>query len=80
MASATIEEIKRLACETFSCAIEQLSEDSGPGSVPRWDSLGHIQLLEAIADTFAVDIPIEEAVEADTIAALARLVESAKRR
>lgn len=72
-------DIKTLVAETFSWPYDQLTKDTGPGDVPRWDSLGHIQLLEALVSRFDVEIPIDEAVEARSIGALAGILERTRR-
>lgn len=73
----TEREIRDLLKELFSCTDSEISHETGPGDIPQWDSLGHIQLLEAISDRFAKDIPIEQAIEARTVGELIRLIDSA---
>lgn len=72
------DEIKSIVAELFSWPKERLSDSSGPGDVPRWDSLGHIQLLEALVERFSVAIPIEQAIEAQSIGDFVRIVATAR--
>ncbi|MCC6201495.1 MAG: acyl carrier protein [Gammaproteobacteria bacterium] len=78
MTEPIAETIKNIVADLFSCSRMELNESSGPGDVPRWDSLGHIQLLEAVSDRFKVAIPIETALEAQSIGDLARIIAKAR--
>ncbi|MBW1686562.1 MAG: acyl carrier protein [Deltaproteobacteria bacterium] len=40
---------------------------AGPGDIRGWDSLGHVALMAAIQDEFGAHVPVEEAIEVESI-------------
>jgi acyl carrier protein len=44
------------------------------GSIESWDSLGHLELIEALQKDFGITIPPEEALEMETFADVRRVV------
>jgi|GEM_PF-3370158 len=45
----------------------ELSDEMGPGDVSGWDSLGGINLLNAVQDQLRVDLSIEELASINSI-------------
>ncbi len=43
-------------------------DGTGRGDLERWDSLGHLALVEALREEFQVEIPAEQALDMETIA------------
>lgn len=56
-----------LMANLFECSVDELSDDTGPGDIPGWDSLGHVSLMAEIQDTFGKHIPVEDAIEVESI-------------
>lgn len=71
------EKVRIVVAETFKVPLEQVTLEMKPGDLPGWDSLGHITLLEALQERFALEIPLDEALEASTLADLADVLASA---
>ena len=67
--------LKKLAAGLFRCDESELADDAGPGDVPGWDSLGHVALMAAIQQEFGVHVPVEDAIEVETLAELAEILE-----
>ena len=44
------------------------------GDLERWDSLGHLELVEALRVEFQIDIPPEEALEMETVGDIKRII------
>lgn len=51
----------------FECGVDELSDETGPGDIAGWDSLGHVSLMAEIQDTFGKHIPVEDAIEVESI-------------
>ena len=56
-----------LMANLFECQQDELSGDVGPGDVAGWDSLGHVSLMAEIQTQFGAHIPIEDAIEVESI-------------
>jgi acyl carrier protein len=67
--------LKALIASLFTCDVAQLTDDVGPGDIPGWDSLGHVTLMAAIRQEFGADVPVEEAIEVESIADLAAILD-----
>lgn len=65
-----------LIANLFECSIDELSDETGPGDIPGWDSLGHVSLMSEIQDTFGKHIPVEDAIEVESIDDVVRLLEN----
>lgn len=72
-----VDVVREVIARTFECSPGDVTADSGPGDLPQWDSLGHILLLEALRERIGADIPVERAIEARTVGALAMLLAEA---
>lgn len=53
------------------------SDDMGPEEVPGWDSLGWVELLNAIEDRYKVRLVLEEAAGIQKIRDIRRIIASA---
>ena len=71
-------EVKTVFVETFKVAESAYSEDLGPGDIPQWDSLGNVQLMQAIETHFGVSFDIMDLFEIETLSDLISLVERYK--
>ena len=58
----------------FKLRSDQLRDDTRRGDVERWDSLGHLTLIEALREAFAVEISPEQALDMETVADVKRIV------
>ena len=67
--------IKALIGSLFGCEPSSLTDDTGPGDIPGWDSLGHVMLIAEIQKQFGTQVPVEEAIEIESIADLAALLD-----
>ena len=67
---STNAQLKALIARLFNCDASQLTDDIGPGGIPGWDSLGHVTLMAAIQQEFGKQVPLEDAIEVESIADL----------
>ncbi len=63
----------------FGLAPNQLNREIRRGQLERWDSLGHLDLLEALRTEFGIDIPPEQALDMETVADVERVVSSLRK-
>jgi len=62
--------LKTLIANLFKCDVAQLDDSVGPGDIPGWDSLGHVTLMAEIQKQFGTHVPLEDAIEVESIADL----------
>lgn len=74
MNESSITEVMNIIADTFGCDPATLKPETGPGDIPQWDSLGHIMILEALNARVGFELPLEEAIEAKSIASIAMLL------
>jgi acyl carrier protein len=67
--------LKQLIAELFKCDVGEVTDDTGPGDLPGWDSLGHVTLMTEIQRRFDRHVPIEEAIEVESVRDLAQILE-----
>jgi acyl carrier protein len=65
----------RLMAELFKCDIDDLTDTTGPGDIPGWDSLGHVALMAEIHKHLGLHVPVEDAIEMESIADLLDILE-----
>jgi acyl carrier protein len=58
----------------FGTPPENVKDSSRRGDLEGWDSLGHLVLIEALRNEFAVEISPEVALEIETVADVRRIV------
>lgn len=59
-----------IVAETLKVNDESISDDSGLGKTPNWDSLNHTKLVLELEDAFDVDFDFKELDKITTVAAI----------
>lgn len=77
MEKSYAERVQIVVAEIFKVPLEQVTLEMKPGDIPGWDSLGHITLLETLQERFEFEIPLDQALEASTLADLADVLAGA---
>lgn len=67
--------LKHLIAHLFKVSPDELSDQTGPGDVPGWDSLGHVTLMVEVQKQFGTHVPVEDAIEVESIADLVAVLE-----
>lgn len=67
--------LKGLMAELFRCEESEISDETGPGDLPGWDSLGHVSLMTDLHREFGVHVPVEDALDVETFQDLVQIVE-----
>ena len=66
--------IKAIFKRVFEAPAEEVSDRTRRGEFERWDSLGHLVLLEALREEFQIEIEPERALEMETVGDIKRIV------
>lgn len=69
--------IEALIASTLDIPAEQVTEESDMTTIPKWDSLGHINLVLAIEEAYGVVIDEDAIVELTSVRAIRDFVERA---
>ena len=59
--------IKRLFEGLFRVSPELVDDDTRRGALEGWDSLGHLNLVDALREEFGVEISPEQALDIETV-------------
>lgn len=57
------EKLKQIMSQVFEVPIEEITENTSPDTVEKWDSLQHMNLILALEETFNVTFSSEEITE-----------------
>lgn len=68
------ERLKHLIADLFKCDVSQLNDETGPGDIPGWDSLGHVALMAEIQKKFGTHVPVEDAISVESINDLVQIL------
>jgi len=69
--------LDELIKETFLLTVEtKIQEDQGPGDLEGWDSLGHINLINAIESEYSVSLDMDEMMAIEKVSDIRKLLES----
>jgi acyl carrier protein len=56
----------------FSIPIEQISDDSGPENIERWDSFNSLVLIDELESEFSIQFTISEVTDVYTVSDIKR--------
>lgn len=70
------ETIVNLISSIFEVSVEDVTMESSIGDFPKWDSLGHMNLMTAIQDELDIEFEPEEMIEIEDVEDIVKLVES----
>ena len=67
--------LDKLLKQTFSLPEEiTIDDDIGPGDLKGWDSLGHVNLVNAIEKTYSISLDLDEMISIETVADIRELL------
>ena len=66
--------IQELVVKTLKIRPEDYSEDLAAGDIPQWDSLGHVNLLQATEKHFGIAFDVVDSIEIETVGDLIDMV------
>ena len=53
--------------QVFQASPEALTDSARRGELPRWDSLGHLELIASLEREFQIEVPADDALTMDTV-------------
>ena len=69
--------LDELIKETFWLTAEtKIQDDQGPGDLEGWDSLGHVNLINAIESEYSVSLDMDEMIAIEKVSDIRKLLES----
>jgi acyl carrier protein len=66
-------ELRAIFADIFEHHAE-LTPDTSPETVEKWDSLGHIALVRSLEDSFDISLSMDEMMELQTVADIANVL------
>ena len=66
--------LKATVAEVLGVNTYQLSEESSPASISSWDSLGHLNLVIALEEEFAVNFSADEVLTMRDLRSIRRVL------
>ena len=60
-------DILTLIGDQFSFPQEKINDTLGPGDLPSWDSIGHMQLVQKMESHFSISFSVFDIMEFNTI-------------
>jgi acyl carrier protein len=74
MADSVLEQVRRIAADTFNVPLEQVTAESSPDTIENWDSLQHLNLVLALEQEFGLQLAPEEIEQMHSIELIAILI------
>ena len=62
--------LKQLMALTFGVSAREVPDDAAAADFPRWNSLGHLELMMAVEMEFRIQIPSDQMQELSSIGAI----------
>lgn len=73
-----LEELNQLFKDLFNNPNIAIEIDSMQGDFPEWDSIGQMDIIRAIEEKYAIDIPFEDQFEMDNVHQIIQVIEKLK--
>ncbi|MDE6083267.1 MAG: acyl carrier protein [Muribaculaceae bacterium] len=67
--------VKKIIAETLHIPTEAVTDELGIGLIPQWDSMGNMAVIAALEEQLAIEFPIEELFELNSVRAIIEGVE-----
>ena len=75
MTTQSYERVRIIASDVFGVSTEEISEESSPESIERWDSTQHLTFILALEEEFKLQLTPEETERIRNIGEAAILVQ-----
>lgn len=71
------EQIRELISLTFDVSVDDIPEDAEQNNITGWDSVGHLNLMLAIEETFDVRVGVQQMPELISVPAILAFLDTA---
>ena len=69
-----IDELIELIAEVIDVPKEEIDENTGPESMPEWDSLAHLCIVAAVEEKYKIKIEMNQIILISNIKDLVKLI------
>lgn len=67
--------LNEIIIETFSLSTNaEINEAHGPGDIQGWDSLGHVNLMNALERIYAISLDMEDMISIENVSDIKTLL------
>ncbi|MGV8059943.1 MAG: acyl carrier protein [Smithellaceae bacterium] len=67
MSDSIDDRLKKVFCEVLHISADVYNEELSAGDIQEWDSLGHVNLLQAVEDEFNIAFDVTDALELESV-------------
>mgnify|MGYP000861537284 FL=1 len=67
MSDSIDDRMKKVFCEVLHISPDVYNEELSAGDIQEWDSLGHVNLLQAVEDEFNIAFDVTDALELESV-------------
>ncbi|MBK7917805.1 MAG: acyl carrier protein [Chloroflexi bacterium] len=71
------QKVYRIVSATLDVPVADISEDTSPDTLQKWDSLKHMNLILSLEDEFGVEFTDEQTLEMQNVALIVMTLEEA---
>lgn len=64
----------RIISEQFSVEVSEINDNQGPGDLPGWDSIGHVQLILQIEQSFGISLSVDNVIAINNISDIISII------
>lgn len=63
----TDEKVIEVVAKALDVEASRISVDSEIGSLPEWDSLGHLTIVRSLQEEFGIELSIDDVIECESV-------------
>lgn len=67
-------QVLQMASQHFQIAPGEISRDTGPGELPGWDSIGHLQLIRKLESQFQLQFTVHDIMVLNTLGSISETI------
>lgn len=73
---STLERVEKIFQEAYGYETENFTPELTPDDVPKWDSIGHMNMVSLLEGEFNVQFELDDIMEMATVGKIVELVEA----
>ena len=70
-----IVQLRQLVADTLNISQELVNLESGPSTLPEWDSFNHIHLMVALEGRYEIELDVDEIANMISVREIVRVLE-----
>ena len=71
------QKVFKCIADTLEIPLENVSPELSVGSIPQWDSLGHLGIVSALEEAFSTSFDVDELFEVENVGDFINLLDKA---